>query len=190
MIAGPILSSVNGSGFVDPFVNSKKPKVIISLGSSGDQNLTPKIVEILKSLPINLYVSMSGTDLGHLKNSDTVFISEFLPLEILLNQAQLLVCNGGSASGYLSLSCGVPFLAIPSNIDQFNFTDLICKKGAAIKLRAHQINPSKLIAAAQTILTSPSYAKAAQDLGTKIRQENASETFNKLTDSILQGVDK
>lgn len=186
-VAGPILSSLPGGNFTDPFLGSELPRVIISLGSSGELRLTEKLVDILKNLPVNFYVATGGANYKSIENLKNVHAADFLPLETLLKKTQLLICNGGSASGYLSLSNGVPFVAIPSNLDQFNFTELVCQKGAAIQLRIEKMNSHTLTKTVQMMLANDSYTRAAMDIKASIRKENANGVFSQLVTSTLQG---
>jgi UDP:flavonoid glycosyltransferase YjiC (YdhE family) len=186
IIAGPIFSSIAQSQSEIPDMDPNFPNVVISLGSSGNQECLPIIIKAFQDLPVNLFVSTAGSPTT-IQNSKNLFVAPYLPLDSLLEKATVFVCSGGSASGYISLKNGVPMLAIPSNLDQFHFTSLVCEHGAALRLRIEEINQSALQEALGRLLSEPSFRHTAKRFGKEIQKENANRKFQELTQSVLRG---
>lgn len=179
VVGGPILSSIQGTQANTPTMNNHNPNVVISLGSSGNTSLLPKIVDFLSDLQINIFVATGSAEI-QLPAKANIYSAPFLPLKELFKHANLFIGNGGSAAGYLSLSEGVPFLAIPSNLDQFNFTAAAEKSGAAKHLRPEKISKESLKFLVQAMLKDDSLHVSARHISKKISQENSNEAFQTL----------
>jgi UDP:flavonoid glycosyltransferase YjiC (YdhE family) len=179
VIGGPILASIASPGIQIPNFPDNRPTVVISLGSSGPQTKIHEIVAALEDLDLNLLISTSGQNLK-LKNPERAFVSHFLPLDQVLKQANALIFNGGSATGYMGLANGVPLFSIPTNIDQMKFTNAIVLRGAGLRMRIEQLNRRSLQQKLQQLLSDSSYLQAARKLQSEIKQENAVTKFQEI----------
>jgi UDP:flavonoid glycosyltransferase YjiC (YdhE family) len=69
----------------------------------------------------------------------------FLLGEAAADRAEIVICNGGSATVYQALSRGKPVLGICSNMDQFLTMGCVERAGAGLTVRASTAN-SRLLA--------------------------------------------
>jgi UDP:flavonoid glycosyltransferase YjiC (YdhE family) len=176
VIGGPILASIASMGNEIPVFPKDRPTVVVSLGSSGPQKMIHKIVAALEEMNFNLIISTGGQNLS-LKYPERAFVSHFIPLDQVLKQAQCLIFNGGSATGYMGLSNGVPLLSIPSNIDQMKFTDAVVQRGAGLRLRIEKLNRRSLQKTMQQLISDPAFSKSAREMEAEIKNENAVQKF-------------
>lgn len=186
-IAGPVLSSVN---FSMPKTENSKTQfpssVVVSLGSSGPPKVLPDIVDGLCELDAHVYVSTAGRPQTFQSRSNLTVL-DYLPLDDLLKSASLTICNGGSPTGYASLQNGVPFIAVPSNLDQLNFSAMIAHHGAAKILRTGQIKSDLVRRTALEILNNKAYQEAALKIKNKLLNQDSSLYFTELVQAIFKG---
>lgn len=179
IVGGPLLTALDPAGIAIPPRDLAQPLIVISLGSSGNQQIVPRIVSSLRHLPVSIYVAtMGATD--PIAPSENVFVADVLPLDRLLPLAELLIFNGGCATGYLGLKHGVPLLAIPSNLDQFNFSAAIVGKGAARRIRPERVSRRRLQETVRAMLADDSLRRQARNLQRLIGAGSATDRFNQL----------
>ena len=100
--------------------------------------------------------------------------------------ADLLIFNGGSGSGYLGLSHGVPLLCIPSNIDQHQFSHAISQKGAGGIIRSDKLSMKKLKSMVLEMLNNNKIKLAARAIAIEMSEENPAKEIEKLIETILE----
>lgn len=93
-----------------------RPLAYVSMGSSGDENLLPTILQALADK--GFQAAVSGVQrLVDSTYPGVRFLGTLNPSAIL-QEAALTICHGGAGTVYQSLSSGVPVLCLPSNPDQ------------------------------------------------------------------------
>lgn len=138
---------------------SDRPRVYVSLGSSGPAHLLPQVLNALAPLPITIVAS------GHLPDHQgwsNVHISQVLPGDAILDKCAVAICNGGSPSVQQALSHGVPVVGIPRNLDQYlnmHYTEMA---GAGLMIRSDQLTEDRLLAATRSLLETPTFRERAQ----------------------------
>jgi UDP:flavonoid glycosyltransferase YjiC (YdhE family) len=182
VVGGPILTSVASKENIETDLIG--PYVIVALGSSGPQILLPKIIAALKKLGLNAMISTSGYPI-EITSNDQIIVTDFLPLSSVLSKATLLICNGGSPTAYMGLSKGVPVISIPSNLDQFNFSQALLNRNAGLRLRIEEVKEESMVATIQEILTQPRFKKSAEILRSEIAESDYAKEFTKLIEKIL-----
>ncbi len=105
-----------------------KPWVCVSLGSSGDIRVLPQILSALSQLPV--YTMLIGEVPVGVTSCSRRFASALIPNAAAFKFASLVIGNGGSPAAYMALREGVPYLGVPSNLDQFLM--MACVRHAAI----------------------------------------------------------
>ncbi|MBL7556513.1 MAG: hypothetical protein JNM24_11895 [Bdellovibrionaceae bacterium] len=100
----------------------------VSLGSTGNQQLSSQIVDVLLQLEYRVYLSNSGTE-KKTQFNDNVRQAAFLPSDLILQKCDLHICNGGTGTTYHSLSRGVPLFAVATNLDQCLHMSALKKSG-------------------------------------------------------------
>jgi UDP:flavonoid glycosyltransferase YjiC (YdhE family) len=156
-----------------------KPLVYVTLGSSGQGQLLPLVLEALASLPVTVLAATAGNiDLASVPPNARV--ARFLPGEAAARRAALVVCNGGSPTCHQALVAGVPVLGIASNLDQFLNMDGIMRAGAGTLLRADRLKAAQVWSAASMLLDSPATAEAARVVARTFAAYNPNARFQAL----------
>jgi UDP:flavonoid glycosyltransferase YjiC (YdhE family) len=79
----------------------------------------------------------------------------------LLTHADLVVCGGGHGMVAKTLLAGVPLVAVPGGGDQWEIANRVVRQGSARLIRP--LTADALVAAANEVLSSPGYRKAAEN---------------------------
>ena len=140
-----------------------RPIIYLTLGSSGQTQLLPTVIEALVDFPVTVIAATAGAALPGLLPTH-VYISDYLPGTEAAARAKLVICNGGSPTSQQALASGVPVLGIASNMDQFLNMGAVVEAGSGIQLRADRIDAGAIRAAVTGILASAVYADGAAKL--------------------------
>ena len=141
-------------------VDDSRPRVYVTLGSSGKVDALPLVVKALAALPIDVLVATAGR--GSIPSAPSnVHMTDFVPGDVAARRSALVVSNGGSSTGYQALSQGVPVLGIPSNLDQYLAMTAIENAGAGRLCRAGNLSLTGVRKAASELLSSESHRRAA-----------------------------
>jgi UDP:flavonoid glycosyltransferase YjiC (YdhE family) len=116
-------------------VSSGQPPIYVSLGSSGQAHLLPRVIEALASLSHPIVVATAGRG-AEVAPRAKLWVADFVPGEALAAKACVVVCNGGSPTTQQALLHGVPVVGIGSNLDQLLNMDYIERFGAGTLVRA------------------------------------------------------
>ncbi|MDF1552127.1 MAG: glycosyltransferase [Deferrisomatales bacterium] len=162
-----------------------RPSVYVTMGSSGPADLVPNILQALATLPVNVIVATAGRfDLDPLV--DNAWGAPFLPGEQAARRAELVICNGGSATVYQSLAEGVPVLGIATNMDQFMTMACVGKAGAGRLLRAGQAGVEVIRATVAGMLESSEYRRSSRQVAKQFAEYQAPKRFPALVDRWLE----
>jgi len=115
-------------------VLSGEPPIYISLGSSGQAQRLPMVIEALMPLERPLVIATAGRG-DELRRQSGLWTADFLPGEEIAARACAVVCNGGSPTCQQALVHGVPVIGIASNLDQYLNMDYIERFGAGRVIR-------------------------------------------------------
>ena len=146
-----------------------RPIVYVTLGSSGERTLLAHVVDALAGLPIIVIAATVASAAGSALR-DNVFVADYLPGISAARRAALVVCNGGSLTGYQALSAGVPVLGIAGNLDQFLNMQGIELAGAGALMRADRWSRQELKRTAERLLSAPEARGAARSLRAQCEQ--------------------
>lgn len=146
-----------------------KPLVYVTLGSSGQAQLLPRVLRALAPLPVNVMAATAGNiDLAHVPSN--AFVAPFLPGDAAARRASLVICNGGSPTSHQSLAAGVPLIGIAGNLDQFLNMHAIVAHGAGVLLRADRLQEAVLRRTCTRLLDDERAKRAAQQLASVFQQ--------------------
>jgi UDP:flavonoid glycosyltransferase YjiC (YdhE family) len=181
---GPILWSPNLTPPWWDTVPEDRPMAYVSLGSSGRCDLLPPILDTLQRLGITAIVSTAGRKpppyvQGH------VWTSEYIPGLKAAERADIVICNGGSATAYQALAAGVPILGVPYNLDQYLMMFYVQKFGAGEYVRSGQVSVDTLTQVVARMLSTASYRQQAESLRASIRTHECGERFIHVLKSLL-----
>jgi UDP:flavonoid glycosyltransferase YjiC (YdhE family) len=141
-----------------------KPKVFVSLGSSGPLRAVPALLKALSKLPVSVVISTSGRDMAGLVAG--MYVADLLPFTETAAQAGVVVSHGGSGGLYPAMAAGTPVLGIPSNADQQLSTAVLEESGAGLGVRVEEASPRRLLRALEKLLFDPQYRNSAQQWAT------------------------
>jgi len=156
-----------------------RPLVYVTLGSSGQANVLPRVIAALGRLDITAIVSTAGGEPPQ-SSPDNVYLARYLPGEEAAKMASLVICNGGSPTTYQALSYGVPVIGLAGNLDQYLNMATVEKAGAGRLLRAGTCQTDKLAQTISEMLLDPACREAAMALSLRIGQLDSSLEFNKI----------
>ncbi|MFL1593226.1 glycosyl transferase [Rhodococcus ruber] len=80
--------------------------------------------------------------------------------DLLLEQADVVVCGGGHGMLAKALGAGVPAVVVPGGGDQWELANRAARQGSAVVVRP--LDPGALRAAVDTVLAEPRFARAAR----------------------------
>lgn len=191
VIGGPINYSISNTSFSEKNINlddlfeQTKPIVVVSLGSSGPNDLIEQIVSNLNMLPVNTVVSTAGKKIN-LQERKNLKIVPYISISEIAKKADLIIGSGGSATAYPCLSEGVPLLAIPSNLDQFQFANSLVTKGVAKILRTDDLSKSDLfLKHVKELIFSNSYKKNAKNIQMEMQKYDSVLKFQETINNLL-----
>lgn len=182
---GPVLWSARTP--LPPWWNrlpTDKPVIFLTLGSSGRADLLPAVLRELARLPVTIVAATAGRN-RLASMPDNVYTADYLPMDVALNRARLLICNGGSLTTYQALGRGVPVIGLCSNMDQLLNMQALARRGAGILLRAARTKPEDLRHAAADVLADPGQAQAVRQLGESLKQYDSGSRFRDAVADIL-----
>lgn len=153
-----------------------KPIIYLTLGSSGQAQLLPMVLDALSELPVTVIAATAGADLRQAPPRN-VYIADYLPGIEAAGRSRLVICNGGSPTSQQALAAGVPVLGIASNMDQFLNMDALVHAGAGAVLRADRASIEGVRTAVTGMLTSQIYPQAAANLAESFARYSAPVRF-------------
>ena len=184
---GPVLWAPEGSL---PALASDRPRVYVTLGSSGKIEALPIVLAALAELGpshgIEAIVATAGRARG-LVAAPNVEIVDFVPGHLAARASQLVVCNGGSSTGYQALAEGKPVLGIPYNLDQYLAMTAIRDAGAGVLLRSGTLTTAQVKHAIVAMMSEPRFTAAATSLQQSLRGIDARARFRGIVDEIAFG---
>jgi UDP:flavonoid glycosyltransferase YjiC (YdhE family) len=158
-------------------MNSSRPKIFVSLGSSGPLKALPAVLHAASQLPVDVILSTSGR--AQFAGSK-VYSAELLPYEETARNCDLVVSHGGTGGLYPALSAGTPLLAIPSNIDNHLSAAILADHGAGLSVRVESASTKNLLRAMKMLLSDPHFKSRALDCAANFRRHETSTAFPKL----------
>ena len=152
---------------------SGAPTVYFTLGTvfnleSGD--LFTRVLAGLRDLPINVIATV-GREIDPAEfgpQPANIHIERFIPQLVLLPHCAAVVSHGGSGSVIGALTHGLPMVLLPMGADQPLNAARCADLGIARALDAVEATPETVRAAVATVLTDPSYRRAAERLRDEI----------------------
>ncbi len=161
-------------GGLDP----ARPRIYVTLGSSGALRLLPRVIEALASLPVAAVISTAGRmEVGALPSH--LKARAFVRGADAARDAALVISNGGSTTGYQALSQGTPLLGLPSNFDQYLAMEAIERVGAGISVRARQATTESIRAAVTRALEDATLRSGAQKVAEHFAERDFSALFRR-----------
>ena len=136
-----------------------RPVAYVSVGSSGDRRILPKVVDGLRQLDFTVMISTAGRVQSQTDHR-RVFSAHYLPGPAACARADLVVSNGGALTTAQALTAGKPVLGVCTNLDQFIEMHAVEAAGAGLYLRSDRVTPEDVASSAERLLEPP-FQKAA-----------------------------
>jgi UDP:flavonoid glycosyltransferase YjiC (YdhE family) len=156
----PWMPSAPKPDWWDRMLDDPKPKVFVSLGSSGPLKVLPELLRALGKLPVSVVISTSGRKTPGVTSS--MYVADLLPFTETALRSSVVVSHGGSGGLYPAMAAGTPVLGIPSNADQHLSTAVLEENGAGLGVRVEEASEKRLFRAFEKLLFDPKYATAAR----------------------------
>lgn len=151
----------------------------VTLGSSGDAALLPRILSVLGTLQgVSLVATVGAPPVGALPRN--IRVADYLPGALAARRSRFVICNGGSLTAQQALLAGVPVIGICSNMDQFLNMDAIVAQGCGIAIRADKASSTAIGNAIHRVLEEPAYRQAAQGMQAVLVGYDAPRRFAEL----------
>lgn len=158
--------------------------VYVTLGSSGQGALLPRVLRALAPLPLTVIAATAGTvEPGLLP--DNAHVTSYLPGEQAAQRSRLVICNGGSPTSQQALMAGVPVLGIAGNLDQYLNMDGVLRAGAGALLRSDRLAEDRLRSTALHLLASTPAREAAQRVAQQFQRYDAGARLSGVLAQIL-----
>lgn len=167
----------------DRMAADPKPKVWVTLGSSGPLRVMPALLRALSRLPVAVILSTSGRDVPAV--TPGAFVAPLLPFTETAAVANVVVSHGGSGGLYPAMLAGTPVLGIPSNADQHLSTATLAANGAGLGVRVEEANEQKLHNALEKLLFEPQYKQEAQRWGSIFAKYDSGAMFRQFLSDVL-----
>jgi UDP:flavonoid glycosyltransferase YjiC (YdhE family) len=131
LFIGPLPWEPPGSNVL-PNLSDGPPIVFVSLGSSGDPGLLPRVLHVLAGLPVRCIVA-TGVPVDQVRLPvNCVHAGDFVPYAAACAVSSLVICNGGAPATYAALASGTPVLALAGNVDQLANMQVVARTGAGM----------------------------------------------------------
>ena len=136
-----------------------RPIVYVTLGSSGQGALLPRVLQALAPLPVSVIAATAG-NVAMGSAPPNAHVAAYLPGIEAARRSSLVICNGGSPTSQQALGACVPVLGIAGNLDQYLNMHGVVASGAGALLRSDRLSEDGLRRAAVDLLEQPG-AKAS-----------------------------
>lgn len=169
----------------DAMLADPKPKVFVSLGSSGPLRALPGLLKALSTLPVSVLLSTSGRAAPDL--APGMYVADLLPFTATAAAVNLVVSHGGSGGLYPAMAAGTPVLGIPSNADQQLSTAFLEDSGAGLGVRVEEASEKRLKRALERLLFEPEFRLAAKKWATIYGRYESGALFRAFLRTALPG---
>ena len=165
-------------------LDDQKPKVFVSLGSSGPLKVLPALLRSLEKLPVSVIISTSGRATPGITRE--MYSADLLPFTETARLSAVVVSHGGSGGLYPAMAAGTPVLGIPSNADQHLSTAVLEENGAGLGVRVEEASEKRLSSALRKLLFDPKYATSAREWAEIFARYDSGLLFQKFLNGIFK----
>lgn len=160
-----------------------RPKILISVGSSGSPKSFNHLVKALEYRRETLIIITAKNNIRDSLSPNIVF-ADYLPMKDAMQHCDLFVGNGGISS-YLALEAGIPAIGIPHILDQYLCCEHLNSTGACEMIRGDRVRSRELNGLIDRMLAQPSYRLAAKKMAEKIGHSDLANNFSGIIARIL-----
>lgn len=173
---------------VDIQVIKKRNKKIVylSVGSTGDRKKISSILSALSQLDVEVIFVTTNRHFDN-KIYPNFTVVRYINPKKILNDVDLVICNGGSGTIYQALEAGKPILAIPSNMDQFMACNLITDKKVGKVFHYKTGSDKEIKKVINELLSEPIYKLNARKFRNVLQATDIKQVFIELMNEIKEG---
>jgi len=159
------------------FLQNGPMPVYVGFGSmvSGDMGETLQLVlDAVEQAGVRAILAKGwGGENVHVKVPKQVYLADYVPHDWLFDHVSAVVHHGGAGTTAAGLRAGKPTLVIPFGGDQPFWGTRVRSLGCGPKpIPRDSLNVEKLAKALLDLTSTPAYKVAAEELGSRLRQEN------------------
>jgi UDP:flavonoid glycosyltransferase YjiC (YdhE family) len=155
------------------------------MGTSGRADVAQMVARALAGMGWQVLMA-TADDRTIAGVNDGVYVANYLPGMSAARIADLVVCNGGSATVYQALAAGTPVLGIPMNLDQYLMMDYVRRVGAGELIRAGVATDELVTRMVRRMVESGQYKTRAAHVRDQILHYRSRERFQAFVDGLLQ----
>ena len=161
---------------VRPGTPDEKPLVLVSLSTiffEGQEATLQAVIDGLEGLPIRVVVTTGAVAPDALRAPTHFEVHRHLPHDDIMPSAALVVGHGGHSTTMRALAHGVPLLVLPMHrlLDQPMIGEAIAAAGAG-RVLPKTASAEEIRSAVRSLLQDPSYRRAAEAAGARLRSRN------------------
>ncbi len=183
VMVGPLVwESTMANGDADQeLMEVEGPAVFVSLGSSGDQTLVPRIAKAFSDWPGTLIVTHAAPDTILKIRPRRTIVRKFIPVGSALRVTDLMIGNGGTATILAALTTGKPYLALYTNLDQALSVEEYARTGAVFGDLSLTMNEERIRSMGQSMLGNCPARSAAETCRSQFEKAGGDEwTVNRI----------
>ena len=182
---GPVVWSFGTRPYWWSLLREKARTAYVTMGTSGRTAVARIVANALAGM--GWQVLMATTNCRTIASvTDQVYVANYLPGMAAARRADLVVCNGGSATVYQALAAGTPVLGIPMNLDQYLMMDYVRRFGAGEMVRAGVATDELITRMVRRMVESAQYATRAAQIRDQIGHYGTMERFQTFVDGLTQ----
>ncbi len=183
--AGPVHDVALPAWWSD--VEEAEHVVVVTQGTAANGDLTALVQTTFDALADRedlLVVAATGRDdADELTPPPNARVGGFIPFELLLPRAELLVTNGGYGGSLQALSHGVPLVLAGDTEDKIEGTARLAWSGAGVNLATGHPTVEAVREAVGTVLSDPRFAQGARRVQAEIA---AHHPYDEIEDAVLE----
>jgi UDP:flavonoid glycosyltransferase YjiC (YdhE family) len=136
-------------------------------------------------------VLVGGTDtLGGVHRSANLLVCRYVPYSVLFPKAAAIVHQGGIGTVAQALRSGRPQIVVPFHGDQLDNGARAARLGVARVILRNRYRKPHLMRELEKLLTEPSYADAAANVGAQVAREDGAGAAAAAIARVLRGSGK
>lgn len=167
------------------------PLVYVTMGACSSGSALRSVIDALASMPVAFAVATAGRAgdaLGELGGRgslpDNGFSAPFVPELLACRWASVVICDGGSATGYQALQAGTPVIGVASTFDQHLAMQTMQERGVGIRMRAQGLGPQAVRSSVRAVLATDRYHYNAYHVAEEFKRWEAPLVFGGLLDEL------
>jgi sterol 3beta-glucosyltransferase len=141
---------------------------------SDPEKTTELITRAIQHIPCRVLVCGGWSSIRNQRLPENAFFIDSVPFEWLFSHVSLVVHHCGAGTVATSVKAGKPSVACPVGADHPFWARVLERQGMCPPFRPHnELTADWLADSITTALGTPSMARAAEELGRKLREEDS-----------------